>query len=37
MKWGGEQSVGNVGVTFDDTNSFQSVRFYNVDAWATGT
>lgn len=37
--WRGREnkSVGNVGVTFEDTNVFGSVRFYNVDAWAIGT
>lgn len=30
MKGVENKSVGHVGVTFDDTNSLQSVRFYNV-------
>lgn len=34
---GDSKSVGNVGVTFDYTGLFHSVRFYNVSTWATGT
>lgn len=37
MKGVANKGVGNVGITFDYTNLFHSVRFYNVDTWATGS